>query len=103
MQWPRVDPTGDGYISLLLLSGVLMSDMSVQAYENALRYYQGVKGRNIAIAGANFAANYVYQYRRISMATSGFQVTLRPWRSTEGHHGDVDSTSSIDPTLENGV
>jgi len=87
-----------GYISLLLLSGVLMSDMSVQAYENALRYYQGVKGRNIAIAGANFAANYIYQYPPNINGNGWFHGYATPVAFDGGTFTvSVDSTSSIDP------
>jgi hypothetical protein len=87
-----------GYISLLLLSGVLMSDMSVQAYENALRYYQGVKGRNIAIAGANFAANYIYQYPPNINGNGWFPGYTTPVAFDGGTFTvSIDSTSSIDP------
>ena len=51
-----------GYCSLLLMSGIMMSDMSVDAYDNALNYYEGIVGRNIAVAGANMAANYIFLY-----------------------------------------
>ncbi len=87
-----------GYVSLLLLSGVLMSDMSVQAYQNALNYYQGVKGRNIAIAGANIAANYIFQYPPNINGNPWFSGYTTPVSFDGGTFTvTVDSTSSVDP------
>lgn len=87
-----------GYVSILLFSGVLMSDMSVRAYENSLRYYQGVKGRNIAIAGANLAANYIFLYPP-NIGTNGWFAGYTTPVSFDGgtFTVTVDSTSSIDP------
>jgi hypothetical protein len=87
-----------GYVALLLLSGVLMSDMSVQAYQNALRYYQGVKGRNIAIAGANLAANYLFLYPPNINGNGWFAGYTTPVSFEGGTFTvTVDSTSSVDP------
>jgi hypothetical protein len=87
-----------GYVSLLLLSGVLMSDMSVQAYENALKYYEGVKGRNIAIAGANIAANYIFQYPPNVNGNGWFAGYTTPVAFDGGTFTvTVDSNASIDP------
>jgi hypothetical protein len=87
-----------GYVAMLLLSGVLMSDMSVQAYENAMRYYQGVKGRNIAIAGANIAANYIFQYPPNINGNGWFAGYTTPVSFDGGTFTvTIDSTSSIDP------
>jgi hypothetical protein len=86
-----------GYIAILLLSGVLMSDMSVQAYDNALRYYEGVKGRNIAIAGANMAANYLFLYPPNINGNAWFSGYLTPVAYDGGTFTvSIDSTSSID-------
>lgn len=87
-----------GYVAMLLMSGVLMSDMSVQAYENGLRYYQGVKGRNIAIAGANIAANYIFRYPPNVNGNGWFAGYSTPVSFDGGTFAViVDSTSSIDP------
>ncbi len=87
-----------GYVTLVLLSGVLMSDMSVQAYENGLRYYQGVKGRNIAIAGANIAANYIFLYPPNVNGNGWFSGYSTPVSFDGGSFTvTVDSTTSIDP------
>ena len=87
-----------GYVAMLLMSGVLMSDMSVQAYENGLRYYQGVKGRNIAIAGANIAANYIFRYPPNVNGNGWFAGYSTPVSFDGGTFVVVvDSTSSIDP------
>ena len=87
-----------GYVALLLMSGVLMSDMSVQAYDNALRYYQGVKGRNIAIAGANIAANYIFLYPPNVNGNGWFAGYATPVSFDGGTFTvTVDSTTSVDP------
>jgi hypothetical protein len=87
-----------GYVALLLMSGVLMSDMSVQAYDNGLRYYQGVKGRNIAIAGANIAANYIFRYPPNINGNGWFAGYSTPVTFDGGTFTvAVDSTSSVDP------
>jgi hypothetical protein len=87
-----------GYVAILLLSGVLMSGMSIQAYENALRYYQGVKGRNIAIAGANMAANYLFLYPPKINGNAWFAGYTTPVSFDGGTFTvTVDSTTSIDP------
>jgi hypothetical protein len=87
-----------GYIAILLLSGVLMSDMSVQAYTNALRYYQGTKGRNIAIAGANLAANYIFLYPPNINGNGWFAGYTTPVSFDGGTFTvAIDSTTSVDP------
>jgi len=87
-----------GYVALLLMSGVLMSDMSVQAYDNGLRYYQGVKGRNIAIAGANIAANYIFRYPPNVNGNGWFAGYTTPVSFDGGTFTvTVDSTASVDP------
>jgi hypothetical protein len=87
-----------GYIAILLLSGVLMSDMSVQAYSNALRYYQGTKGRNIAIAGANLAANYIFLYPPNINGNGWFAGYTTPVSFDGGTFTvTIDSTTSVDP------
>jgi len=50
-----------GYGILFLATGMTQSDLSVQAYDNAIGYYQESQLRNIAIAGANMTANYLFR------------------------------------------
>ena len=87
-----------GYCSLLLMSGVLMSDMSVQAYDNAMNYYEGVSVRNIAIAGANMAANYIFLYPPLVNGNPWFNGYTTPISFGGGTFVvSIDSTTSVDP------
>ena len=87
-----------GYSVLMLASGMNMSNVSVQAYDNSLGYYESATVRNIAVAGANMAANYLFLYppgqngngwwpgygMDINFSGGIFRVT-------------VDSVTSVDP------
>lgn len=87
-----------GYATLLLMSGLLLSDMSVEAYDNAMGYYQGVSTRNIAIAGANMAANHIFLYPPLINGNPWFPGYATPVSYGGGSFiVTVDSTSSIDP------
>jgi len=87
-----------GYCSLLLLSGMLMSDMSVDAYDNAMGYYENVAVRNIAIAGANMAANYIFLYPPLINGNGWFPGYVTPVQFGGGSFVvTIDSTSSVDP------
>jgi hypothetical protein len=87
-----------GYSSLLLMSGVMMSDMSVQAYENAINYYEGIVGRNIAVTGANMAANHIFLYPPLIAGNAWFSGYATPVAFGGGSFVvTVDSTSSVDP------
>jgi hypothetical protein len=87
-----------GYCSLLLMSGMLMSDTSVQAYDNAMDYYEDVTVRNIAIAGANMAANYIFEFPPLINGNPWFNGYTTPVSFGGGTFVvSVDSTTSIDP------
>jgi hypothetical protein len=87
-----------GYCSLLLMSGMLMSDMSVQAFDNAINYYEGIVGRNIAITGANMAANYIFLNPPLVNGNAWFQGYTTPVQFGGGSFVvTVDSTTSVDP------
>jgi hypothetical protein len=87
-----------GYCSLLLLSGMLLSDMSVDAYDNAMGYYEDVAVRNIAIAGANMAANYIFLYPPLINGNGWFPGYTTPVQFGGGSFVvTVDSTTSVDP------
>ena len=49
-----------GFGIFFLMSGLNLSSVSVRAYDNAMDYYEGGTPRNIAIAGANMAANRLF-------------------------------------------
>ena len=85
-----------GYSSLLLLSGVLMSDMSVQAYDNAMRLLRGTcTVRNIAIAGANMAANYIFLYPPLINGNAWF-----PGYTTPVEFGGGSFVVTVDSTTQ---
>ena len=87
-----------GYTALLLMSGMLLSDMSVQAYDNAMGYYEEVSTRNIAIAGANMAANYLFLYPPLINGNAWFPGYTTPVSYGGGSFVvTIDSTSSVDP------
>lgn len=87
-----------GYSALLLMSGLLMSDMSVQAYDNAMTYYDQESARNIAITGANMAANYIFLYPPLINGNAWFNGYTTPVQFNGGSFVvTVDSTTSIDP------
>jgi hypothetical protein len=87
-----------GYSALLLMSGVLISDMSVQAYDNAISYYDDETTRNIAISGANIAANYSFLYPPLIDGNAWFNGYTTPVSFNGGTFVvTVDSTSSVDP------
>ncbi len=87
-----------GYCTLLLMSGMLLSDMSVQAYDNAIKYYDGVGVRNIAIAGANMAANHIFQYPPMINGNPWFGGYTTPVSFGGGTFiVTLDSTTSVDP------
>jgi len=87
-----------GYSSLLLLSGVMMSDMSISAYDNAMHYYEGIVGRNIAVTGANMAANHIFLYPPLIAGNAWFSGYSTPVEFGGGSFVvTVDSTSSVDP------
>jgi hypothetical protein len=87
-----------GAIAIFLVTGKNLSGTSVDAYQNAMNYYNSNVVRNIAIAGANIGANYIFlnpplvngnpwwngYTNAITYGGGSFRVT-------------VDSTSSIDP------
>lgn len=50
-----------GYGLLFLTTGMTQSDLSVQAFDNAMDYYQESQLRNIAVAGANITANHLFR------------------------------------------
>jgi hypothetical protein len=87
-----------GYSTLLLMSGVLMSDMSIQAYNNAMSYYDDETARNIAITGANMAANYIFLYPPLISGNAWFPGYTTPVSFGGGTFVvTIDSTSSVDP------
>jgi hypothetical protein len=87
-----------GYSALLLMSGLLMSDMSVQAYDNAMTYYDQETARNIAISGANMAANQLFQYPPMINGNPWFNGYTTPVSFNGGSFVvTIDSTTSLDP------
>lgn len=87
-----------GYSILALIMGVNNTDIATQAVDNSLAYYESSMVRNIAIAGANMAANHLF-------LNPPFQ-NGNPWWDGFGSPIDfdggyfvvsVDSSSSIDP------
>ena len=75
-----------------------MSDMSVQAYDNAMTYYEEETARNIAITGANMAANYIFLYPPLINGNAWFNGYTTPVSFGGGTFVvTVDSTTSIDP------
>jgi hypothetical protein len=49
-----------GYSLIFLMSGAMMSNATVDAFRNAMDYYEGNITRDIAISGANIGANYIF-------------------------------------------
>jgi hypothetical protein len=81
-----------------LISGVNLSGVSVQAYDNAMDYYEGGTARNIAIAGANLAANKLFLSPPMVNGNPWWAGYLTPIKFQGGTFTVmVDSTSSIDP------
>jgi hypothetical protein len=49
-----------GYSLIFLMTGAMMSNGTVDAFNNAMNYYEGNIVRDIAISGANLGANYIF-------------------------------------------
>jgi len=49
-----------GYSLIFLMTGAMMSNSTVDAFRNAMDYYEGNIVRDIAISGANMGANYIF-------------------------------------------
>ena len=49
-----------GYSLIFLMTGAMMSNSTVDAFNNAMNYYEGNILRDIAISGANMGASYIY-------------------------------------------
>ncbi|HUI64026.1 MAG TPA: hypothetical protein VL126_04235 [Bacteroidota bacterium] len=62
-----------GYSLVFLMSGSLASNATVDAFNNAMSYYQGNIVRDIAISGANMGANYIFLNRPL--------MNSNPWWS----------------------
>jgi len=87
-----------GYSLLMLMSGALLSGVSTQAYDNAIGYYESAVVRNIAVAGANMAANYLFLNPPLINGNPWFPGYATPVQFAGGSFTVVvDSTSSIDP------
>ncbi|MGA9119223.1 MAG: hypothetical protein WB699_07625 [Bacteroidota bacterium] len=92
-----------GTILLFLRTGKDLSDTSVVAYDNALDYYEGGVARNIAICGANMAANYIFLYPPLMNGNPWWTGYNSPIKMVNGVSSSgtfmvsVDSTSSVDP------
>jgi hypothetical protein len=87
-----------GYGLLFLISGVGTSDLSVQAYDNALDYYESSQLHNIAIGGANMTANYLFRYPPGLNGNpwwGGYTTAVTFAGGSFVSH--VDSTTSVDP------
>ncbi len=87
-----------GYSLLMLVSGLNLSNVSTQAYDNSLSYYENAMVRNIAVAGANIGANYLFQYPPLLNGNPWWPGYTNPIKFSGGTFTlTVDSTSSIDP------
>lgn len=87
-----------GFGIFFMISGVNLSGVSVQAYDNAMDYYEGGTARNIAIAGANLGANKLFLNPPNVNGNPWWPGYLTPINFQGGHFVvTVDSTSSIDP------
>ncbi len=88
-----------GTILLFLRTSKDLSDTSVQAYDNALDYYEGAIARNIAISGANMAANYIFLNPPNMNGNAWWTGYTTPVSFSGGTFvATLDSTSSVDPT-----
>jgi hypothetical protein len=52
-----------GYSLIFLMTGAMMSNSTVDAFRNAMDYYEGNIVREIATSGANMGANYIFLNR----------------------------------------
>jgi hypothetical protein len=87
-----------GYSLLLLISGMTMSDVSTQALDNSYAYFDAANVRNIAVAGANFGANYLFLNPPLVNGNPWWSGTANPVAFAGGSFRvTVDSTTSIDP------
>lgn len=81
-----------------LMSGLNLSSTSVRAYDNAMDYYEGGTARNIAIAGANIAANKLFTTPPLINGNAWWPGYLTPIKFQGGQFiVTIDSTTSIDP------
>jgi hypothetical protein len=60
-----------GYSLIFLMSGAMMSNSTVDAFNNAMNYYEGNITREIAISAANLGANYIFVNKPL--------MNLNPW------------------------
>jgi len=60
-----------GYSLIFLMTGAMMSNSTVDAFNNAMNYYEGNIVREIAISAANMGANYIYVHKPL--------MNLNPW------------------------
>jgi hypothetical protein len=82
-----------------LIGGLNLSSVSSRAYDNAMDYYEGGTARNIAVAGANIAANRLFTTPPLINGNPWWPGYLTPIKFQGGHFVvTVDSTSSIDPS-----
>jgi hypothetical protein len=87
-----------GYSLLLLISGMTMSDIATEALDNSYTYYDAANVRNIAIAGANMAANYLFLNPPLMNGNPWWTGTTSPVKFGGGRFNvTVDSTTSVDP------
>jgi hypothetical protein len=88
-----------GYSVILLMSGLTLSGVSVQAYDNAMGYFERTASRDIAIAGANMAANQLFLVPPLMSGNPWFPGYTTPVKLGNGTFTvTVDSTTSIDPS-----
>ncbi len=87
-----------GFGIFFMLSGINLSSVSVRAYDNAMDYYEGGTARNIAIAGANMAANRLFTTPPLINGNAWWPGYLTPIKFQGGQFVvTIDSTTSIDP------
>ena len=73
-----------GYSLIFLMSGAMMSNSTVDAFNNAMNYYEGNIVREIAISGANMGANYIFVNRPLMNSNpwwGGWTTPVNPDRS----------------------
>ena len=88
-----------GFGIFFLMSGLNLSSVSVRAYDNAMNYYEGGTARNIAITGANIAANRLFTTPPLINGNPWWPGYLTPIKVSGGYFiATIDSTTSIDPS-----
>ena len=97
-----------GYSLIFLMSGAMMSNGTVDAFNNAMNYYEGNIVRDIAISGANLGANYIFVNRPlmnsnpwwngwvtpIKLHGGTFTVTMDSVQDNYGNWGRIRMTTT---------